>query len=131
MICQFCETTYSAGTEYCPKCGFELVETLADPSSELMLEWLADLFDRRQLDRLADLLEAEKIPYIVHSGTALRMKEEQTLRSSVNQDEWEARIMVASSRLEEARSLRQRAGVDEEEPYHEGMEEPFERIDPR
>lgn len=130
MICQFCETEYPAETEHCAECGCGLVESLADTSSEFVLEPLGDIYDHRQLEVLGRLLEAAGIPYQVTSGTALAMLERHALFDTVHASVWEARVMVVSSRLEEARAAWRVAcesGVAEA-PVRETDPEPDDRF---
>jgi hypothetical protein len=102
MICQFCETEYPEGTERCARCGTELLEELPPETSELILEPLAEVARRRELELLVARLEQARIPYVVQSGTALGMQDMQAFRDTVRRKEWEARVLVVSSRHEEA-----------------------------
>ncbi|GMU66608.1 MAG: hypothetical protein AMXMBFR36_28820 [Acidobacteriota bacterium] len=105
MICQFCEIEYPEGTERCEECGSDLVNELPPASSEIVLEPLVEVTRRRELPLLVERLEAAGIPYLIQSGTALRMLESQTLVNAVRGSEWEARVLVVSSRDEEAREI--------------------------
>jgi hypothetical protein len=126
VICQFCEIEYAAETKRCAQCGCELVESLPEGSAEVVLEPLGETFRRRQLDRLVESLEAADIPYIVHSGTALGMQDGQMLRNAARREDWEARILVVSTRHEEAREAWKESaeGLEDEE-----WEEPAEGVE--
>lgn len=148
MICQFCETEYPAGTVQCADCGTELVEALPPDSSELVLDPLETVHRRRELELLVERLEAAAIPYAVHAGTALHMQDLQALTDTVRRSQWEARVMVVSSRHDEARALLADVGrlmldepdeesdqEDEREPAGEELgrfrDRGYERIEPR
>jgi hypothetical protein len=104
VICQFCEREYPEGIERCAECGCDLIETLPEEGDEVVLEPLPVLREPAVLGDLVARLEAERIPYIVHAGTALAMLEMQHLRGAAAPEEWEARVLVVSSRFAEARS---------------------------
>jgi hypothetical protein len=146
MICQFCETEYPAGTERCADCGTELVEALPPESSELVLDPLETLHRHRELELLVERLEAAAIPYAVHAGTALHMQDMQALTDRVRRSQWEARVLVVSSRYDEAKAALAevaRRMLDEPDEAEESEEEEspqqvdrlgrplYERIEPR
>lgn len=105
MICQFCEVEYPEGTTHCAQCGAELVEALPPENEELVMEPLGEFRRQRGLDLLAERLEDAEIPYVVHCGTGLAMMESRALAATVHWSQWEARVMVVSSRHEEAREI--------------------------
>lgn len=130
MICQFCETEYPAGTERCAKCGAELVAALPPESDEIVLEPLAELSRRRELELLVARLEAARIPYVVQCGTALAMQEMQALHDTARRGQWLARVLVVSSRHEEAAAELAAAAEDlAEEPEEAWEEEPDDELD--
>ena len=111
MICPNCETEYPPEVTRCPECGSALVARLPDPEEEVTLDPLTVLYRKVELRELLAELESEKIPYILHSGTALQMMDTQTLRSEARGRDWEARVMVVSSRFEDARAALRSAMV--------------------
>ena len=127
MICPICETEYPPEVTRCPECGSALVARLPDPEEEVTLDPLTVLYRRVELRELLAELESARIPYILHSGTALSMMDTQPLRSGARRRDWEARVMVVSSRFEDARvalrSARERAAGEEDEELEELDEE--------
>lgn len=132
MICPICETEYPPEVTRCPECGSALVARLPDPGEEITLDPLTVLYRKVELRELLAELEGEKIPYILHSGTALQMMDTQTLRSEARGRDWEARVMVVSSRFEDARAalrtaMERAAGeaddeLDESEASEDGVD---------
>jgi len=104
VICPICETEYPPGATRCPECGSALVAQLPDPGEEVTLDPLTVLYRKVELRELLAELEGDGIPYILHSGTALQMMDTQTLRGEARGRDWEARVMVVSSRFEDARA---------------------------
>jgi hypothetical protein len=108
------------------------VARLPDPGEEITLDPLTVLYRKVELRELLAELEGEKIPYILHSGTALQMMDSQTLRSEARGRDWEARVMVVSSRFEDARAalrtaMERAAGeaddeLDESEASEDGVD---------
>lgn len=136
MICQFCEIEYPADAARCAECGAELVEALPPASDEIVLEPLAEIFRRRELELLVEELEAARIPYSVHSGTAWAMQGSQTLASVARRSAWEAQVLVVSTRREEAEAALEAAkealklepeevdeDLDEDEDFDDELEE--------
>jgi hypothetical protein len=132
VICPICETEYPPEVTRCPECGSALVARLPDPGEEITLDPLTVLYRKVELRELLAELEGEKIPYILHSGTALQMMDTQTLRSEARGRDWEARVMVVSSRFEDARAalrtaMERAAGeaddeLDESEASEDGVD---------
>ena len=134
MICPICETEYPPEVTRCPECGSALVARLPDPEEEVTLDPLAVVYRRVELRELLAELEGGQIPYVLHSGTALQMMDTQTLRSEARGRDWEARVMVVSSRFEDARaalrSAMERAqGEEDEEFEEEGADEESDEFD--
>ena len=121
MICQFCEVEYAEGTTHCAQCGAELVESLPSEAEELVMEPLGEIYRQRQLDLLVARLEDAEIPYVVHCGTGVAMMESHALARTVHWSQWEARVLVVSSRHEEAREILD--GVARELPDEDDEEE--------
>jgi hypothetical protein len=105
MICRFCEVEYAEGTTHCAQCGAELVESLPPETEELVMEPLGEIYRPRELDLVVGRLEEAEIPYVVHCGTGLAMMESHALSGTVHWSQWEARVLVVSSRHEEARAI--------------------------
>lgn len=96
---------------------------LPEAGEEIVFDPLTVLTSRVELRELVALLEAEKIPYILHAGTGLQMMDTQTLRSLARRRDWEARVMVVSSRFEEARAALRSAQESVEDEKREEQEE--------
>jgi hypothetical protein len=106
MYCPTCRTEYREGFSTCADCGAALVTTLPSPGTEIEpgLEPMLRTSNSDEMSLLIEALEAAEIPYVLQAGTALALLDGERLFAS-RPGAWEARIWVASDRLDEAKEV--------------------------
>lgn len=109
MFCPDCGGEYRSGFTTCADCGIALVAELpAETEEEVEAGPLAALevtSDPELLAELAGRLEEAEVPYVVQAGTGLALLDDQALLAGRPQA-WEARVWVATERLQQAKALR-------------------------
>jgi hypothetical protein len=112
MFCPDCGGEYRSGFTTCADCGVALV---AEPPNGELVESesgpLAALEVTNDPDLLAELtgrLEMSEVPYVIQAGTAMSLMAEDGTLFAGRPEVWEARVWVATERLEEATALRAR-----------------------
>ena len=110
MFCPDCGGEYRSGFTTCADCGVALVTE--PPTGELAESEsgpLAALEVTHDPDLLAELtgrLEMSEVPYVIQAGTAMSLMAEDGTLFAGRPEVWEARVWVATERLEEATALR-------------------------
>ncbi len=104
MICPSCAGEFRPGIGYCPECNVPLIEAKEsrEPTS---LEPILCSALPEEVAAFTARLRAAGMPYVEQSGTALALFEGGRLFGGQRADEWEGRVWVLSSQMEEARGL--------------------------
>ena len=110
MFCPQCHAEYRPGFSRCNDCEVDLVDELPAESAaaadgEDRLERLPPIHQPALLGDWLERLEEDRIPYVVHAGTALALLDGDTLEDAGTPDHWSARVFVLATRRADAERL--------------------------
>ena len=109
MFCPDCGGEYRSGFTTCADCGVALVAEAPAESEDGDTGPLAALEVTGDPELLAELtgrLEQAEVPYVVQAGTALALLEEDGALLGGRPEAWEARLWVATEKLDQATAIR-------------------------
>ncbi len=120
MFCPSCSGEFRQGVTYCPDCNLPLVDLPAAaggvaPGLEPILR--SNFPD--EVSALAAKLRDAGLPYVEQSGTALALFEGGRLFGGYRADDYEGRIWVLATQVEQVREMISTPAKADDEPAEE------------